>query len=287
MRLHRSMPELRIVIAVAAATSLVASFGATWLFGGGDPGAPAVAAAPERKQGPTTDGSEIAALRNELEQERKARLALARQIDDLWEALAQGQSGPAAQPAGGSTRRAVSQPRNAVDPENEMAEGWFSEQVLRDQGMSENEIQRLRQRFDEVELEKLYARDRAAREGWTDSSRHYKEMLDIQSEFREELGEYDYDAVLYASGRNNRVRIQDLLRGSAAADAGVQAGDVILSYAGDRVFDPSTLYKWTKEGAIGESVELEVLRGKRIVRIEVPRGPLGGKMEHFSAPPGS
>jgi len=281
------MPELRIVIVVAAATSLVVSIGATWLFGGGEPGAPAVAAAPERERGPATDGSELAALRNELERERNSRLTLVRQIDDLWEALDEGQSGAAVQPAGGSTRRAVSQPRNAVDPENEMAEGWFSEQALRDQGMSENEIQRLRSRFDEVELEKLYARDRAAREGWTDSSRHYKEMLDIQSQFREEIGEHDYDAVLYASGRNNRVRVQDLLRGSAAADAGVQAGDVILSYAGERVFDPSMLYKWTKEGAIGESVELEVLRGGRIVMVEVPRGPLGGKMQHFATPPGS
>ena len=281
------MPELRIVIAVAAATSLVVSIGASLLFSGGESEAPAVAAAPRRERGPTDDGSELAALRNELERERNSRLLLVRQIDDLWEALAQGQSGPAAQPAGGSTRRAASQPRKAVDPENEMAEGWFSEQALRDQGMSENEIQRLRSRFDEVELEKLYARDRAARDGWTDSSRHYQEMLDIQSEFRAELGEHDYDAVLYASGRNNRVRVQDLLRGSAAADAGVQSGDVILSYAGERVFDPSTLYQWTKEGAIGESVELEILRGGRIVTVEVPRGPLGGKMQHFAAPPGS
>ncbi len=281
------MPELRIVIAVAAATSLVVSIGASLLFGGGEPASPAVAAAPERQRVPTTDGSELAALRNELERERNLRLALVRQIDDLWEALAQGRSRSAAPPAGGSTRRAVSPPRNAVDPENEMAHGWFSVQALRDLGMGENEIQRLRNRFDEVELEKLYARDRAAREGWTDSSRHYKEMLDIQSEFREELGERDYDAVLYASGRNNRVRVQDLLRGSAAADVGVQAGDVILSYAGQRVFDPSTLYQWTKEGSVGEGVELEVLRGGRIVRFEVPRGPLGGKMEHFVTPPGS
>ena len=249
--------------------------------------APAVAAAREREPGPIADDSELAALRNELERERHARLALVRQIDDLWEALAQGRSEPAAQSARGSARRTVSQARNAVDPESELAEGWFSEQALRDHGMSENEIQRLRQRFDEVELEKLYARDRAAREGWTDSSRHYKEMRDIQTRFREELGERDYDAVLYASGRNNRVRVLDLLNGSAAADSGVQRGDVVYSYAGQRVFDPATLYLWTQEGEIGESVELEVLRGNRIVTFEVPRGPLGGKMEHFTAPPGS
>jgi hypothetical protein len=282
------MSVLRIVIAVSATTSLVVSLAATLLFGGRDAGAPAVAAAPDRELArvPAADGSELAALRSALERERNARLELTRQIDELSQAIAQDQP-VAPRPASGVVRRAASQDRKAVDPESELAEGWFSEQALRDQGMSEAEIEQLRQRFDEVELEKLYARDRAAREGWTDSSRHYQEMRDIQTQFREELGERDYDAVLYASGRNNRVRVQDLLRGSAAANSGVQSGDVILSYAGERVFDPSTLYMWTKEGRAGESVELEVLRGNQIVKVEVPRGPLGGKMEHFAAPPGS
>ena len=57
------MPELRIVIAIAAATSLVVSIGATLLFRGAYTEEPAEASAPERKQGPTTDGSELAALR--------------------------------------------------------------------------------------------------------------------------------------------------------------------------------------------------------------------------------
>ena len=282
------MPELRVVIAVAAATSLVVSLATALLLSGGDNEAPAVAAAPtgESERVPTADGSELAALRSALERERNARLALTRQIDDLSQAIEEGQP-LASRPASGAANRTAPEPRNAVDPESELAESWFSEQALRDQDMSENEIQRLRQRFDEVELEKLYARDRAAREGWADSSRHYREMRDIQTQFREELGERDYDAVLYASGRNNRVRVQDLLHGSAAANSGVQPGDVIVSYAGERIFDPSTLYMWSKEGRAGENVQLEVQRGNEIVTFEVPRGPLGGKMEHFASPPGS
>jgi hypothetical protein len=281
------MPELRAVIIVAATTSLVVSIGTGLLFSGRDTGAPAIAAAPQRERASASDGSELAALRGELERERNARLNIVRQIDDLWDALGEGQSNSTAEPVSASMRRAASKPRNAVDPESELAEGWFSEQALRDQGMSETEIQRLRERFDEVELDKLYARDQAAREGLTDSSRHYKEMRDIQEQFRKELGDHEYDAVLYASGRSNRVRVQDLLTGSPAANAGVRSGDVIVSYAGKRVFDPSSLYMRTKEGELGESVELEVVRGNQIVRLEVPRGPLGGKMEHFAAPPDS
>jgi hypothetical protein len=285
------MSLLRVVVAVAAVTSLIVSVAVALLFGAREPELPAVAAAPaprpalEWERTPTSDDSEIAALQSALESERSARIALAQQIEELREAIAQRQS-TAARPASGPAPSELGDPNEVVDAESELAERWFDEQALRSQGMSESEIRRLRQRFDDIELEKLYARDRAAREGWSDSSRHYREMREIQDEFREELGDSEYDAVLYASGRKNRVRVQDVLHGSPAANSGLLPGDVIVSYAGRRVFDTSSLYVQTTEGEIGETVEVEVRRGNEIVLLEVPRGPLGVKMDHFKAPPG-
>lgn len=279
---------MRIVVGVAAATSVVVSLVAVLLLGERDRGQSITPTTAQPTRGPTERGSELAGLRDSLERERTARLALARRVEGLREALEKASSATA-RTLESDTRRTVtsSHPAEASDLESDFAELWFSEQALRDEGLSATEVQRLRRRFDEVELEKLYARDRALREGWSSSSRHYAELRDIRREFRDEVGDDDYDRVLYASGRKNRVRVLDLLRGSAAEDSGIEVGDVVYRYAGERVFDPSTLYIQTTQGRLGESVEIEVLRDDEIIALTIPRGPLGGKMLHFSVPPGS
>ena len=285
------MPGLRIVILVAAVTSLAVSLAALLLFGRAGDGEriPTPLSAVEPARIPTAaDGTGLVALRDALEQERKARLAMARQIDELRAELAQRGSEPVLLAVGSAPGPVLGSPEPAekVDPESEFAELWFSERVLGDLGMSASEIQRLRRLFDEVELEKLEARDRALRDGWSSSSRHSRELREIRERFQEEIGDGEYDRVLYASGRKNRVQVGDLLRGSAAANSGVEVGDVIISYGGKRVFDPTSLYIWTTQGEFGESVALEIRRGDEGVRLEVPRGPLGGKMQHFVGLPG-
>ena len=293
------MPEsqsLRIVIGVAAFTILLVSVGTVWILkpdAGSQQAAarPVERAAPERPGTPSLsdpgESAAIAALRDALEREHAARLKMAEQIELLREDLAQSSSQPAAPNHGPARHAATTPPELGVETASEFAELWFNEQALLEVGLSQHEIEELRRQFDEVELEKLEARDRALREGWSSSSRHSRELRDIHTRFRQDIGEENYDRVLYASGRKNRVRVGDLLRGSAAEDSGVEVGDVIIRYAGQRVFDPSTLYIWTTKGDFGESIILEVQRGNETIRLAVPRGPLGGKLVSFATPPGS
>ena len=223
-------------------------------------------------------------IREELARERKARLALNTEIIELWAQLAEILT--LYDPAQHGAVSESSETASKADLESEFAELWFDEQALIDQGMSVSEVKRLRARFDEVELEKLTARDRAARDGWSSSSRHSQELRDIQTRYREEIGDEDYDRVLYASGRKNRVRVSDLLGGSAAANSGVRVGDVIYSYAGRRVFDPSSLYVMTTQGEADEYVQIVVIRDNRPFRLTTVRGPLGTKLAHTSTAPG-
>lgn len=285
--------NLRIIIGVAALTSLVVSGGTAWLLGPSSEPKPAAVREPAAKRpareqpAPSVRGEQAAlvTLREALEKERSARLLMAEQINQLREEL-KVQPSRSEAPRNRVAGRSDAPPALGVETASEFAELWFSDRALRDLGMSQREAEALRRQFDEVELEKLEARDRALREGWSSSSRHSRELREIRTRFREQIGEDNYDRVLYASGRKNRVRVQDLLRGSNAEDSGVEVGDVIVSYAGQRVFDPSALYILTTKGDFGETIRLEVQRDQEILRLVVPRGPLGGKMGHFAAAPG-
>lgn len=71
------------------------------------------------------------------------------------------------------------------------------------------------------------------------------------------------------------VIVHSLLRGSPAHAAGLEPGDVIVSYNGRPVEDPSQLVRFIADSAIGSTVRVEVLRGgrRRELRIQVGQEP--------------
>ena len=298
------MPGLKTVIAIVAATSVVVSLSVAlyWSSKTDEVDTSTSSHPVPQTQGPAAYKLTPEELREEFEHERNTRLALTELheelelernarfalSDDLNELRNQfseflTDSGHKQTEA---MQQAASEFTKKDDLESEFAELWFDEQALYNEGLSVSEVDRLRHRFDEVELEKLSARDRAARDGWSSSSLHSQELRDIQTRFRQELGDQDYDKILYAAGRSNRVQVDDLLGGSAAANSGIMIGDEIYSYAGERVFDPSSLYILTTKGEVGESVEIVILRNGSPYVINTLRGPLGTNLRHIRRPPG-
>jgi S1-C subfamily serine protease len=127
-------------------------------------------------------------------------------------------------------------------------------------------------------LEQLSLRDQAVREGWIGTAQYREELARINADarsLREEIGEDTYDRFLYATGEDNRVKVDSVIPGSAAEIAGLQAGDLIESYADERLFAFSELRNKTTEGEYGEQVAVRVRRGPRVIETWVPRGPLG------------
>jgi membrane-associated protease RseP (regulator of RpoE activity) len=93
---------------------------------------------------------------------------------------------------------------------------------------------------------------------------------------RAELGDDAYDRYLYAGGRANRVRLHKVLPGSAAEQAGLASGDVVLSYGDERVFSFDDLRRLSYQGELGESVIVEVKRPDGSVsQLLMQRGPMG------------
>jgi hypothetical protein len=143
-----------------------------------------------------------------------------------------------------------------------------------DPGLAEDLVLREAQRS----LERLSLRDQAIREGWVGSPEYREELSRINADarsLREEIGDEIYDRYLFATGEENRVKIDSVIPGSAAEIAGLQPGDLIEAYADERLFEFSELRRKTTEGEYGKQVAVRVRRGGRVVETWIPRGPLG------------
>lgn len=138
------------------------------------------------------------------------------------------------------------------------------------------------------ELDRLDLRDLAVREGWIGSDRYRSELerlADESEDLRGEIGDAAYDRMLYLSGEDNRVRVAAVIPGSAAEAAGLEPGDLIESYAGERLFAYAELRERTSDGERGELVAVRVRRGSGVLDAWVPRGPLGVRLEMTRAQP--
>lgn len=188
---------------------------------------------------------EVARLRQEIEQRDGA---LATEVAPATEA-------PAAVAAGGEPR--------------------FDPDALEALGFRSGEIDRLRERNEQLELDELYLHNQARREGWLGRGRYRKEQQALRDEAILDLGYDGYDAIRYARGEKNRVVVARLLPNSQAASIGLQAGDALLRYGGDPVLDPISIANATATGVAGQQTELRIERDGQELRFFLPRGPIG------------
>jgi hypothetical protein len=145
-------------------------------------------------------------------------------------------------------------------------------------GIPADQAAAIQARLDAWDLERLQLQDRATREGWQRTPRYYKAARALQEAFKElrpEIGEDSYDRLLYALGRSNRVEVRDVMQYSAAEQAGLRAGDRLIAYAGQRVFNTPELTALTAEGTAGEPVLVRIERAGELQELYLPRGPLG------------
>ena len=165
---------------------------------------------------------------------------------------------------------------------------WFNEQALTDAGVDQAKVSYIKNVFEQAEMDKLYLRDQATREGWMGSERFndaMKEISDRNSALRAQLNDDEYDAYLYAAGRSNRVIVESVLSNSPASNAGIQAGDVILSYDNKRIYSWTDLTGATSEGAANTTVAVTIIRNDQRQQVYIPRGPMGVRLTTDSVAP--
>ena len=219
-------------------------------------------------------------LNRRLQDEIRARQALELKLESLARQVASMDRAAAASGTADPTEPPADEP-------NQRDRDWFDEQALLDNGMDQSLVSELKVFFEQVEMDRLYLRDRAAREGW-DRVQLRAELQAIESreeDLRQRLGDDAYDAYLYASGQPNRVAVTSVLASAQAGQAGIQSGDHILRYDNQRIYIWMDLREATTGGDISDTVEVEVERDGTTLQFYLARGPMGIRMDSLSLAP--
>ena len=152
-------------------------------------------------------------------------------------------------------------------------------------GFDPDQTAQLKKRVSEIEMERLYLRHRASRESWLRTPEYYEAVRELRQGMKEELGEDAYDRFLFASERPNRLLVKSVMESSPAEQTGLQPGDIIFRYDGSRIFSSRDFRDATTRGEMGETVPMEIRRGGEIIEIELPRGPLGVRLDRTTVQP--
>lgn len=139
-------------------------------------------------------------------------------------------------------------------------------------GLTPERAQWVLQREDALEMEVLKARYEATQNGAPAAE---VANLSASQMLRKELGDSDYEKYLQAQGRPTSVNVRDVLSNSPAQAAGLQPGDEIVAYNGERVFDINELNDLTYQAKPGATVALDVIRDGQQMQVYVASGPIG------------
>lgn len=226
----------------------------------------------------TSADDAIAQLKTQLDDEIEARVALENYV---YQRSSVDGSSTSVEVA---TDEDVEAPAAEDDPDN--MRPFFSERMqemmrrrqrsnvkqrLMDSGFGEDEAERVLQRQAEIDLARLHDDydQRRARALESPSRPNAGQQL------RAEMGDEAYERYLRALGRPTNVPVRMLLQPSPGATAGLESGDRVVAYNGERIFSMRDLNSLTVQGTPGESVVMEVERDGDNVAIVIPRGPIG------------
>jgi hypothetical protein len=140
-------------------------------------------------------------------------------------------------------------------------------------GFSEDEARRLLKRESEAQYKAMETAYLAQRDG--KAVDRFNSAMNAQSILRAEIGDAEYERFLTAQDEPTTVRIMNVLDGSPGSSAGLQAGDNIVSYNGERTFSMSDVRELTMQGNPGEDVIIEINRDGVHMQLNIPRGPIG------------
>ena len=128
-------------------------------------------------------------------------------------------------------------------------------------------------RESELQMEALQARYDAQRNG--EEVDYFESRNAASNDLRAELGDQDFERYLEANGMPTSVSISTVIESSPAQRAGLQPGDQIVRYGGQRVFSMSDLTQQTMQGEAGVAVAVDIMRDGIPMQVVMPRGPVG------------
>lgn len=219
----------------------------------------------------------LLSLEQLLADERDARLDLEDRFQELIDAA---ERDTASAEAGEADDGRDRQPTNGTGPRRSrdfasMMRNFEERRLSRlmDGGFSEDEARRILQKESEAEYQAMQMAWEAQRSG--ERVDLLASLNDPQALLRAELGDSDYERLLAAQGQPTSVQVTRVLDGSPGNAAGLQPGDQLISYDGNRVFSVADLREQTMQGEPGQDIVIEIDRDGVRMQLSVPRGPVG------------
>ena len=263
-------------ILILVATAVVATFRSS------DPQVPASLAQPTSF--PSSDFEErIAALEEAVVEEREQRLRLEAEILNLKQA--ESNAAVEAVPANGRLAALVGEDglpedlqniREQIEERRNAARGNTEERQLESlvaAGFDEYQAEEIIRQTEEMQMAMLNARFEASQSG--EDFNAGEMQAQAVAEFRADLGEQDYERYLEATNQSTSIGVSNVLASSPAEIAGMQTGDEIVSYNGERVFNTNDLNRLTNSSDASGNVIVEVIRDGETISLSLPEGPIG------------
>lgn len=222
----------------------------------------------------------LLALESAVSAEREARqlledelLALYEELDSLGAAVVD-ETDEAAAMSAAEARELIRQQQGLQNRVTADGRSQAERRVerLTTAGFSPARAEWIIQRESELRMEAMQARFEAMRTGEPNNP-----ILGANpdSMLRDEIGDSEYEMYLRANNRPVNVGVAAVFDSSPAQAAGLQPGDEITHYDGNRVFSGLDLTRQAIAGDAGETVVVNIVRGGIPMQVAIPRGPLG------------
>ena len=118
----------------------------------------------------------------------------------------------------------------------------------------------IQERYDAAQDERAAIKAAANRQHRKLNVKERVAFWEVEARLIEEIGVEAYDQLLYDNGRKNRSRVQYVAPRSNAGQAGIQNGDVLVSYGGEPVFGPRSVRENNRFFEPGDEVIVVVER---------------------------
>ena len=215
----------------------------------------------------------IFALEAAVAEERNARLLLEEELQALYYELDELRSGP---DEATEERDAITElQREAMRERADRFRAGDTTQgradMLIEAGFAPDRAEWIVRRESELQMDAMQAMFEARQSG----ERPDRGRLDPDSALRAELGDSEYEQYLEANGRSTSVAVGSVLESSPGQRAGLQSGDQIVGYNGQRIFSYGELSDQTMNATPGQSVVVDIVRDGIPMQVVVDAGPIG------------
>jgi hypothetical protein len=217
----------------------------------------------------------IFALEAVVAEERNARLLLEDELQALYDELDQVRSGSGE--VSEERDAEIQQQREAMRERADRFRASNTAQGRSDRlveaGFAPDRAEWIVQRESELQMDSMQAVFEARQSG--ERLDRSDSRLDPDNALRAEIGDTEYEQYLEANGRSTSVAVGTVLESSPGQRAGLQTGDEIVGYGGQRVFSYGELSERTMSAQPGQSVVVDIIRDGSPMQVVVDAGPIG------------